>query len=165
MQCFLIILNRSIKFTLTNPCQTTNLISTHHKWIALDSCITVCFSTLEILQIQFSQCPEEIRFIQIRLSVNNLTLSHIQKKDYNAAKEDLESLLKVSPRYTRAYLMRGEVSLQQKDTIAALNDFNKALELDKYDPDHNAMLSYNPQSLHQIYSDESLPNHESDNRE
>ena len=72
MQCFLIILNRSIKFTLTNPCQTTNLISTHHKWIALDSCITVCFSTLKILQIQFSQCPEEIRFIQIRLSVNNL---------------------------------------------------------------------------------------------
>ena len=44
-------------------------------------------------------------------------------------------MLKVSPRYTRAYLMRGEVSLQQKDTIAALTDFNKALELDKYDPD------------------------------
>ena len=27
------------------------------------------------------------------------------------------------------------MSLQQKDTIAALTDFNKALELDKYDPD------------------------------
>ena len=66
---------------------------------------------------------------------HNLTLSHIQKKDYDAAKEDLESLLKVSPRYTRAYLMRGEVSLQQKDTVAALKDFNTALELDKYDPD------------------------------
>ena len=72
MQCFLIILNRSIKFILTNPCQTTNLISTHHKRIALDSCITVRFSTLKILQIQFGQCPEEIRFIQIRFSVNNL---------------------------------------------------------------------------------------------
>ena len=55
---------------------------------------------------------------------HNLTLSHIQKKDYDAAKEDLESLLKVSPRYTRAYLMRGEVSLQQKDTIAPMNDNN-----------------------------------------
>lgn len=33
---------------------------------------------------------------------HNLTLSHIQKKDYNSAKEDLENLLKVSPRYTRA---------------------------------------------------------------
>ncbi|WP_455963914.1 tetratricopeptide repeat protein, partial [Bacteroides bouchesdurhonensis] len=66
---------------------------------------------------------------------HNLTLSHMQKKDYDAAKDDLESLMKVAPRYTRAYLMRGEVSLQQKDTIAALEDFNKALELDKYDPD------------------------------
>ena len=35
---------------------------------------------------------------------HNLTLSHIQKKDYNSAKEDLESLLKVSPRYTRCLL-------------------------------------------------------------
>lgn len=48
---------------------------------------------------------------------HNLTLSHIQKKDYDSAKEDLESLLKVSPRYTRAYLMRGEVSLQQKTLL------------------------------------------------
>jgi tetratricopeptide (TPR) repeat protein len=31
--------------------------------------------------------------------------------------------------------MRGEVDLQQKDTVAALADFDKALELDKYDPD------------------------------
>ncbi|WP_290208971.1 tetratricopeptide repeat protein, partial [Bacteroides acidifaciens] len=43
---------------------------------------------------------------------HNLALSHIQKKDYSSAKEDLESLLTVAPRYTRAYLMRGEVSLQ-----------------------------------------------------
>lgn len=44
-------------------------------------------------------------------------------------------MLKVLRSYTRAYLMRGEVSLQQKDTVAALKDFNTALELDKYDPD------------------------------
>ena len=72
MQRFLIVFNSTVKFTLPDSRQTTNLISTHHKWIALDSCITVCFSTLKILQIQFSQCPEEIRFIQIRLSINYL---------------------------------------------------------------------------------------------
>ena len=44
-------------------------------------------------------------------------------------------MITVALRYIRAYLMRGEVSLQQKDTIAALTDFNKALDLDKYDPD------------------------------
>ena len=46
---------------------------------------------------------------RILLLWHNLALSHIQKKDYSSAKEDLESLLTVAPRYTRAYLMRGEV--------------------------------------------------------
>ena len=66
---------------------------------------------------------------------HNLTLCHIQKKDYKAAEEDLGKLLAISPKYTRAYLMRGEVALKQQDTIRALNDFNTAIELDKYDPD------------------------------
>ena len=66
---------------------------------------------------------------------HNLSLCHMQKEDYGAAKEDLGKLLKIAPRYTRAYLMRGEVSLKQKDTIQALNDFEKAIEMDRYDPD------------------------------
>ena len=66
---------------------------------------------------------------------HNLTLCHIQKKDYKAAEDDLEKLLTISPKYTRAYLMRGEVALKQQDTIRALKDFNTAIELDKYDPD------------------------------
>ena len=48
---------------------------------------------------------------------HNLSLCHIQKEDYKAAKEDLGTLLTIAPRYTRAYLMRGEVSLKQNDTI------------------------------------------------
>ena len=31
--------------------------------------------------------------------------------------------------------MRGEVSLNQKDTVQALQDFDKAIELEKYEPD------------------------------
>ena len=31
--------------------------------------------------------------------------------------------------------MRGEVALKQQDTLRALNDFNTAIEMDKYDPD------------------------------
>ena len=54
---------------------------------------------------------------------HNLTLCHIQKKDYPAANDDLAQLIKVAPRYTRAYLMRGEVALRQNDTIQALKDF------------------------------------------
>ena len=38
-----------------------------------------------------------------------------RKEDYEAAKEDLGTLLTIAPKYTRAYLMRGEVSLKQND--------------------------------------------------
>ena len=48
---------------------------------------------------------------------HNLSLCHMQKEDFNAAKEDLGKLLAIAPRYTRAYLMRGEVNLKQNDTI------------------------------------------------
>ena len=66
---------------------------------------------------------------------HNLSLCHIQKEDYEAAKEDLGTLLTIAPKYTRAYLMRGEVSLKQNDTIQALRDFDKAIDMDRYDPD------------------------------
>ena len=66
---------------------------------------------------------------------HNLTLCHIQRKDYDAAERDLSSLLSIAPRYTRGYLMRGEVYLQKKDTLKAVDDFNYAIQLDKYDPD------------------------------
>lgn len=58
---------------------------------------------------------------------HNLSLCHIQKEDYEAAKEDLGTLLTIAPKYTRAYLMRGEVSLKQNDTIQALRDLTKLL--------------------------------------
>ena len=45
------------------------------------------------------------------------------------------TLLTIAPKYTRAYLMRGEVSLKQNDTIQALRDFDKAIDMDRYDPD------------------------------
>ena len=33
------------------------------------------------------------------------------------------------------HLMRGEVDLKQKDTLAAEKDFGKAIEIDRYDAD------------------------------
>ena len=59
----------------------------------------------------------------------------MQKEDFNSAKEDLGKLLTIAPRYTRAYLMRGEVNLKQNDTIQALKDFDTAIDMDRYDPD------------------------------
>ena len=57
----------------------------------------------------------------------------MQKEDFNSAKEDLGKLLTIAPRYTRAYLMRGEVNLKQNDTIQALKDFDTAIDMDRYD--------------------------------
>ncbi|NDV67202.1 tetratricopeptide repeat protein [Bacteroides sp. 224] len=66
---------------------------------------------------------------------HNLTLCHIQKDDYEAANSDLNTLLTIAPKYTRGYLMRGEVALRQQDTIRALRDFDIAIDIDRYDPD------------------------------
>ena len=65
---------------------------------------------------------------------HNLTLSHIQKKDYDAARRIWRACWKFL-RAIHVLIWWGRVSLQQKDTVAALKDFNTALELDKYDPD------------------------------
>ena len=67
---------------------------------------------------------------------HNLSLCHIQKEDYEAAKEDLGTLLTIAPKYTRAVSdARGTSSLKQNDTIQALRDFDKAIDMDRYDPD------------------------------
>ena len=54
---------------------------------------------------------------------HNMALCKIKQGDYSGAKNDLDRLITISPRYTKAYLMRGEVDLKQKDTIAAEKDF------------------------------------------
>ncbi|KAA6333001.1 Lipopolysaccharide assembly protein B [termite gut metagenome] len=66
---------------------------------------------------------------------HNLTLCHIQQGAYKETEDDINSILAISPKYTRAYLMRGEVLLRQNDTIRALHNFDIAVEMDKYDPD------------------------------
>ena len=63
---------------------------------------------------------------------HNLSLCHMQKEDFSSAKEDLGKLLAIAPRYTRAYLMRGEVNLKQNDTIQALKDFDTAIDMDRF---------------------------------
>ena len=50
---------------------------------------------------------------------HNMALCRIRQEDYKGAKNDLDKLIAISPRYTKAYLMRGEVDLKQKDNLAA----------------------------------------------
>ena len=46
---------------------------------------------------------------------HNLALCRIRQKEYDAAKNDLDRLIIISPRYTKAYLMRGEVDLNETE--------------------------------------------------
>lgn len=66
---------------------------------------------------------------------HNLALCQINRKDYQAAHAGLDTLIRIAPRYTDAYLMRTEVSMKQKDTIQAITDADKAIEIDRYNPD------------------------------
>ncbi len=87
---------------------------------------------------------------------HNLVLCQMQKKDYEGAGESLESLLTISPRYTRGYLMRGEVALRQQDTIRALADFDRAIEMDRYDADgwaSRAMVSLSQKKYSEAEAD------------
>ena len=58
-----IVFYRTIKLILANTRQSSYLISAHNKRIALNSQITIHFSTLKIIQINFGQCTKEIRLI------------------------------------------------------------------------------------------------------
>lgn len=64
---------------------------------------------------------------------HNLILCEIQSEDFDSAESALDNLTRISPKYIPAYLMKGEVALRQKDTIQALHNFDKAIEMDKYD--------------------------------
>lgn len=83
---------------------------------------------IEDYQKVLSYDPEDVG------ALNNLSLSYINQKKYDEAVEILESLNRVSPKYTMAYLMRADVALRQQDTISSLNYIKKAIDIDKYDP-------------------------------
>lgn len=59
----------------------------------------------------------------------------MREEDYALAKADLDTLIRIAPRYTDAYLMRTEVSLKQKDTLQAMTDADRAIDMDRYNSD------------------------------
>ncbi len=64
---------------------------------------------------------------------HNKVLCKINGKDYDGAHNDLDTLLNKWSTYAKGYSMRGEVYIFQKDTTAALQAFDRAMEIDPYD--------------------------------
>ena len=65
---------------------------------------------------------------------HNLILCRIQEKDYGVARAELDTLIRIAPRYTDAYLMGSDVAMRQKDTVQALTFADKAIDMDRYSP-------------------------------
>lgn len=67
----------------------------------------------------------------------NKALAEEDIKEYDAAQECYSRLLKAHPRFDNGYIGRARLYLAQGDTVSALTDLNKAIELNK-----NAINAY-----------------------
>ncbi len=65
--------------------------------------------------------------------LHNISLCYLQEKQYETADSTLDYLLKVSPSYTDAYILKSQVSLERGDTAAAFTYADTAVGKDPYD--------------------------------
>ena len=63
----------------------------------------------------------------------NRVLCRIENKDYKAAHLDLDSMMTRWQEYAKAYQLKAEVLLREKDTLRAADFLDKALKIDPYD--------------------------------
>lgn len=61
----------------------------------------------------------------------NKALAEEEIKDYDAADSTYRTLLKIFPRYENGYIGRAKLNLAKGDTVKALDDINRAIELNK----------------------------------
>ena len=62
----------------------------------------------------------------------NKAVANIQRKDYDDAEKTFDVLMKAHPKYSMNYLTRGAMYTEKGDTVKALADYNKAIEMDPY---------------------------------
>ena len=64
---------------------------------------------------------------------HNLSLCYAHLKQYDEAIGVLDTLIAMAPSYTDGLNMRAQVYIQREDTVAALNDLEASLRINKYD--------------------------------
>ena len=67
-----------------------------------------------------------------RTFLGNKAIAEVQLKKYDDAEASFAELIKKHPSYYNAYLSRSQFWLEKKDTLKALADMDKAIELDKH---------------------------------
>ena len=70
--------------------------------------------------------------VEDRQMLVNMVMANIQKKDYDAAEKVFEELMVAHPKYSMSYLSRGAMYSEKGDTVKALADYDKAIQMDPY---------------------------------
>ncbi|HOO94857.1 MAG TPA: tetratricopeptide repeat protein [Proteiniphilum sp.] len=71
-------------------------------------------------------------FPEDRITLVNMGIVNVEMKHYEVAEKFFEVLLRRFPDYTPGYLTRAQLYLEQGDTIQAMTDLDKAIEIDPY---------------------------------
>lgn len=77
--------------------------------------------------------------------LNNLAIAYVQAEQYQQADSAFAVLFENYPSYASAHITRGQFNLVKGDTIAALADIDRAIELDK-----NVPAAYEMRALLQV---------------
>jgi tetratricopeptide (TPR) repeat protein len=71
-------------------------------------------------------------FPEDRITLINMALVNIEMEYFDAAEQFLEFLIRRYPEYTSAFVVRSQMFLEQNDTIRAMADLNRAIEIDPF---------------------------------
>jgi tetratricopeptide (TPR) repeat protein len=74
---------------------------------------------------------------------------YMLKKDWQKAAADFTSILAFDPNHSVSYRLRGRAKFEMQDAVGAIDDLNKAIALDKSDPDAYFIRGYAYGSLKQ----------------
>lgn len=67
-----------------------------------------------------------------RVFLNNKAIAQVQDKDYEAADSTYNKLIRLFPTNYSAVISRAQFNMERKDTLQALADVNRAIEIDNY---------------------------------
>ena len=72
----------------------------------------------------------------------NKAVAKIYNKDYSGARQDLNQLTGKFPNYLFGYMSRGQLCIEEGDTLGAIDDFSRAIAVDKYHAPAYAARAY-----------------------
>jgi tetratricopeptide (TPR) repeat protein len=80
-----------------------------------------------------SDCEKGLEFEQDnKILMQNRALSQLYGKKYKEAETSLDELIKRYPNYVYSYMMRGQLDIEKGDTLAAVEDYSRAIAVDRH---------------------------------